>query len=108
VWVVGAQLQGSPSFEALNDQFEASMTNSVTWREGSGPSVKQIASDTSIQVSLQVPHWCAALPVESIGAQVMQSTLRLMVPRFLQQLQRDYHKWAEGDTSRKPLGNGTL
>jgi Protein of unknown function (DUF1997) len=64
-----------------------------------------------MQVVLEVPKWCSFLPVamiESTGSQVVQTTLNVMVPRFLQQLEVDYKKWAEGDNTRKAHGSGQL
>ena len=34
----------------------------------------------------------------------LQGVLNAMVPRFLQQLCKDYEQWASGDQSRKPVG----
>lgn len=56
---------------------------------------------------VQVPGWFGFVPVTSIeaaGSKVMGTTLNLMVPRFLEQLQKDYKQWASGDESRKPVG----
>jgi hypothetical protein len=53
-----------------------------------------------------VPQWCSFIPVgsiEGVGRGVMQTTLDVMVPRFLQQLERDYQTWASGDLSRAPV-----
>jgi hypothetical protein len=38
----------------------------------------------------------------------MAATLKAMVPRFLAQLEKDYGRWAGGDESRRPLGEGVL
>lgn len=61
----------------------------------------------SVVVGVQVPGWFGFVPVSSIeaaGSKVMATTLNLMVPRFLEQLQKDYEQWAAGDESRKPVG----
>lgn len=95
--------------EEANNRFKATMTNVVRWREppagaaqgGSAQSmpVKEICSDTSIQVVLEVPRWFI-VPVgaiEKTGCKVMETVLGTAVPRFLQQLATDYRLWAEGD-----------
>ena len=46
--------------------------------------------------------------IESTGSRVMQTVLNSAVPKFLQQLQKDYALWAAGDESRKPVGTGEL
>ncbi|EFJ52778.1 hypothetical protein VOLCADRAFT_102752 [Volvox carteri f. nagariensis] len=72
-----------------------------------GPSRKEILSDTTIQVCVEVPPWSGFLPVatiEGVGSNVMQNVLKVMVPRFLAQLRTDYELWASGDESRRPVG----
>ncbi|GLI63020.1 hypothetical protein VaNZ11_005880 [Volvox africanus] len=68
---------------------------------------KEIASDTTIQVCVEIPPWSSFLSVstiESVGSGVMQNVLNAMVPRFLAQLRSDYELWASGDVSRRPVG----
>lgn len=130
--------QGPAFVDDINAKFTASMTNVVRWREAPPPaaapddddtseeapavhtaasasngaaSSKEITSETTIEVTLEVPRWAGLAPVgalEGAGSGVLQSALNLMVPRFLQQLQADYSRWAAGDASRKPLGDGAL
>lgn len=86
------------------------MTNRVTWAPTDEPMTKQITSDTTIEVDVEVPGWFL-LPtstIEAAGSGVMAATLRAMVPRFLAQLEKDYALWAAGDASRRPLGEGVL
>lgn len=45
------QLEGSPSVEAANDRFDATMTNVVRW-EATADGQLQLRSDTEIQVTL--------------------------------------------------------
>eukprot|EP00878_Enallax_costatus_P004107 GHUV01004335.1.p1 GENE.GHUV01004335.1~~GHUV01004335.1.p1 ORF type:complete len:254 (+),score=29.94 GHUV01004335.1:376-1137(+) len=109
--LLSAKLQGSRMVEEVNNKFTAQMTNVVRWSPTEDPSVKQISSDTSIEVAVQVPGWAGVLPtpsMEAAGSRVMQTTLNLMVPRFLEQLTKDYQLWAAGDESRKPVGDGAL
>ena len=64
-----------------------------------------------MQVTLEVPAWMRLLPrraFEAVGSQAMQGVLNSMVPRFLGQLEADYHKWASGDDSRQPVAAGQL
>eukprot|EP00879_Flechtneria_rotunda_P004510 GHRR01004765.1.p1 GENE.GHRR01004765.1~~GHRR01004765.1.p1 ORF type:complete len:260 (+),score=30.58 GHRR01004765.1:283-1062(+) len=109
--LLSAQLQGSKVVEDVNNKFTAQMTNGVRWNATEDPAVKEISSDTTIEVVVQVPGWFSVVPVPSIeaaGSKVMRTTLNLMVPRFLEQLNKDYQLWASGDESRKPLGEGML
>jgi hypothetical protein len=106
--LLSAQLQGSEAVQDINSKFTAQMTNVVRWNATEEPNVKEISSDTSIEVVVQVPNWFGFVPVTSIeaaGSKVMSTTLNLMVPRFLEQLQKDYKQWASGDESRKPVGD---
>lgn len=105
--LLSARLQGSSAVQDINSKFTAQMTNVVRWHAMSDPETKEISSDTSIEVVVQVPAWFGFVPVNSIeaaGSKVMSTTLNLMVPRFLEQLQKDYKQWASGDESRKPVG----
>lgn len=105
------QLQGSKTILAANDRFDATMTNIVTWEDDGQQEAKHICSDTSIQVSLEIPRWARMMPtsaIESTGSKVMQTVLNSTVPKFLKQLQKDYELWAAGDISRKPMGTGEL
>ncbi|KXZ52257.1 hypothetical protein GPECTOR_10g888 [Gonium pectorale] len=122
--LLSCKLQGSPFVEDINDKFSATMTNVVRYRDyvppqeddedeeeeggaSSSGKQKEIVSDTTIQVTLEVPAWCSFLPVSSIegaGSSVMQGVLNAMVPRFLAQLRTDYELWASGDESRRPVG----
>ena len=109
---VQMQLEGSKAALAANDRFNATMENIVTWEESTqGSEEKLICSDTSIEVALEVPRWARIMPIgaiQSTGSKVMQTVLNSAVPKFLQQLQKDYELWAAGDESRKPAGNGRL
>jgi hypothetical protein len=105
--LLSAQLQGSDAVQDINSKFTAQMTNIVRWHDTAEAETKEISSDTSIEVVVQVPGWFGFVPVSSIevaGSKVMSTTLNLMVPRFLEQLQKDYKQWADGDESRKPVG----
>nr|CAD1843915.1 unnamed protein product [Ananas comosus var. bracteatus] len=65
----------------------------------------------SCKVTIEIPFAFRAIPVEvieSTGRQVLEQLLRIMLPRFLKQLVKDYQAWASGDTSRQPLGTGEI
>ncbi|KAF5841187.1 hypothetical protein DUNSADRAFT_14018 [Dunaliella salina] len=101
------QLRGSPFVQDLNERFEAQMTNEVRYQDGEEPDVKQITSNSFLEVELEVPNWCSFIPnsqIEGVGSSVLQNVLNLSVPRFLAQLEKDYGLWASGDSSRKPVG----
>lgn len=109
--VANLQLQGSKAIVAANDRFDATMTNIVTWEGEEAQELKQLCSNTSIQVSLEIPRWARMMPtsaIESTGSRLMQTVLNSTVPKFLKQLQQDYELWAAGDESRKPIGTGEL
>ncbi|EFN52385.1 hypothetical protein CHLNCDRAFT_138831 [Chlorella variabilis] len=109
VRLLSTKLKGSKAVEAANERFDATMTNVVRWQEAPGGG-KQLASDTFIQVQLQVPAWFV-LPtstIERTGGAVMARVLESAVPRFLQQLSADYAAWAAGDDTRQPVSEGGL
>eukprot|EP00892_Ulva_mutabilis_P012265 jgi/Ulvmu1/9410/UM051_0038.1 len=108
--MLACKLRGSDLIESQNCKFSARMKNVVEWRDTSSPGAKEIASDTTISVDLAIPAWFV-LPkavVRSTGNTVIAAILSASVPRFLQQLEKDYAAWAAGDDSRQPLGNGEL
>ncbi|KAF7045864.1 hypothetical protein CFC21_054927 [Triticum aestivum] len=117
--LLSCKLEGSPLVEAQNDKFSASMVNRVFCNSSSeGSTLQQLTSDATIeylydnfQVAIDIPFPFQALPVEAIessGRQVLEQLLRVMLPRFLKQLDKDYRAWASGDSSRKPLGTGEI
>ncbi|XP_072956802.1 uncharacterized protein [Typha angustifolia] len=110
--LLSCKLEGSPLVEAQNEKFSASMVNRISCKKGLQESAfQQLASDTSIEVAIDIPFAFRAIPVEvieSTGKQVLEQLLRLMLPRFLKQLVKDYQAWASGDTSRQPLGTGQI
>ncbi|CAL4912570.1 unnamed protein product [Urochloa decumbens] len=110
--LLSCKLEGSPLVEAQNDKFSASMVNRVFCNSALQDSnLKQLTSDTTIEVAIDIPFPFRAIPVnaiESSGRQVLEQLLRVMLPRFLNQLVKDYQAWASGDSSRKPLGTGEI
>eukprot|EP00271_Cylindrocystis_brebissonii_P015471 TRINITY_DN38374_c0_g1_i1.p1 TRINITY_DN38374_c0_g1~~TRINITY_DN38374_c0_g1_i1.p1 ORF type:complete len:312 (+),score=43.06 TRINITY_DN38374_c0_g1_i1:238-1173(+) len=110
--LLSCTLDGSPIVKEQNEKFAASMVNNVEWRRSPRSSATcLLASDTTIEVTLSIPGALSFLSVgivEAAGSQVLSQLLRLMVPRFLKQLGKDYQAWASGDESRQPLGTGKL
>ncbi|CAM6091393.1 unnamed protein product [Calypogeia fissa] len=110
--LLSCTLEGSPLVVAQNEKFTASMVNNVSWQDSEkSEAEKQLISDTTIEVMLDVPAAMRVFPqsfIEGTGSQVLGQVLRVMVPRFLGQLEKDYNAWASGDTSRKPVGTGEL
>ncbi|ESR49790.1 hypothetical protein CICLE_v10032582mg [Citrus x clementina] len=110
--LLSCKLEGSPIVVAQNDKFDASMINRISCDSNSRNSeVQQLTSDAFIEVSIEVPFAFRAFPVEAIessGTQVLDQILKLMLPRFMSQLVKDYQAWATGDTSRQPLGTGEI
>ncbi|KMS98312.1 hypothetical protein BVRB_4g093800 [Beta vulgaris subsp. vulgaris] len=110
--LLSCKLEGSPTVVAQNDKFEASMVNLLSCdSKQSNSGIQQLTSDAVIEVSIDVPFPLRALPVqmiESSGARVLDQILVIMLPRFMEQLVKDYQAWASGDTSRQPLGTGQI
>ncbi|KAK2969066.1 hypothetical protein RJ640_021105 [Escallonia rubra] len=133
--LLSCKLEGSPIVVAQNDKFDvgselnyvmlfrnpltliwcrhaASMVNRISCdSRQSNPTIQQLSSDTAIEVSIEIPFAFRAIPVqaiESTGTQVLEQILKIMLPRFMAQLVKDYQAWATGDTSRQPLGTGEI
>ncbi|KAE9621133.1 hypothetical protein Lal_00019032 [Lupinus albus] len=110
--LLSCKLEGSPMVAAQNDKFDALMVNRISCESNSAnSSVQQLTSDTVIEVSIEVPFAFKAIPkqaIESAGTQVLEQILKIMLPRFMSQLVKDYQAWASGDTSRQPLGTGEI
>ncbi|PKA60857.1 hypothetical protein AXF42_Ash006492 [Apostasia shenzhenica] len=90
----------------------SSMVNKISYNAAlQNSDWQQLITDTFIEVAIEVPFLFRAIPVatiESTGTQVLEQLLRIMLPRFLDQLAKDYQAWASGDNSRKPLGTGEI
>jgi len=110
--LLSCKLEGSPVVVAQNDKFDASMVNRVSCDSTEeGSSEQQITSDAVIEVNIEIPFAFRVFPVgaiEATGTQVLDQILKLMLPRFLSQLSKDYQAWASGDSSRQPLGTGEI
>jgi len=130
VRLLGARLEGSRAAVAASDAFEVTMANAVRWttgeekREemmaagegagagrGGGKSGEEAASlhltsATEIELRIEVPTWFRLVPlsaVERAGSHVMQRMLDVAVPRFLDQLARDYGLWAQSGGGERLL-----
>ncbi|XP_048326343.1 uncharacterized protein LOC107408469 [Ziziphus jujuba] len=110
--LLSCKLEGSPMVVAQNDKFDAYMVNKISCDSiPNNLSEERLTSDTVIEVSIQIPFSFLPIPVDAIessGTQVLQQILRIMLPRFMAQLVKDYEAWASGDTSRQPLGTGEI
>ncbi|PRQ56409.1 hypothetical protein RchiOBHm_Chr1g0336111 [Rosa chinensis] len=110
--LLSCKLEGSPIVVAQNDKFDAYMVNQISCGSNkSSSSLQQLSSETVIEVSIEIPFAFRAIPaqaIESSGTQVLEQILRIMLPRFLAQLVKDYRAWASGDRSRQPLGTGEI
>ncbi|CAN8257172.1 unnamed protein product [Cochlearia groenlandica] len=110
--LLSCKLEGSPVVAAQNDKFDASMVNRVSCDSAEeGSTEQQITSDAVIEVNIEIPFAFRVFPVgaiEATGTQVLDQILKLMLPRFLSQLSKDYQAWATGDSSRQPLGTGEI
>ncbi|RXH93149.1 hypothetical protein DVH24_013725 [Malus domestica] len=124
--LLSCKLDGSPIAVAQNDKFDgekmssltliwygnaAFMVNQISCASKTNSSLQELKSDTVIEVSIDIPFAFRAIPVQAIessGTQVLEQILRIMLPRFMSQLVRDYRAWASGDRSRQPLGTGEI
>ncbi|XP_022746815.1 uncharacterized protein LOC111296663 isoform X2 [Durio zibethinus] len=110
--LLSCKLEGSPIVVAQNDKFDASMMNKISCDTNRSNSfVQELTSDAVIEVNIEVPFAFRPIPlglIESTGTQVLEQILRLMLPRFMAQLVKDYQAWASGDTSRQALGTGEI
>lgn len=110
--LLSCKLEGSPIVAAQNDKFDASMENRISCDSNQRmSSLRLLTSDTTIEVSIDIPFAFRAIPVQAIessGTQILEQILRIMLPRFMTQLVKDYQAWASGDTSRQPLGTGKI
>ncbi|KAF7820205.1 uncharacterized protein G2W53_025660 [Senna tora] len=110
--LLSCKLEGSPIVAAQNDKFDALMVNRISCDSSSKNSLEQqLTSDTIIEVTIEIPFAFQLIPMEtfeSAGTQVLEQILRVMLPRFMAQLVKDYKAWASGDTSRQPLGTGEI
>lgn len=110
--LLSCKLEGSPIVVAQNDKFDASMVNKIFYDSKRRDSpLQQLTSDAVIEVNIEIPFAFRAIPVqaiESTGSQVLDQILRIMLPRFMAQLVKDYQAWASGDASRQPLGTGQI
>ncbi|PKU74946.1 hypothetical protein MA16_Dca021185 [Dendrobium catenatum] len=131
------QLEGSPLVEAQNDKFSgnssrmivalhsfpgtkpsrqlrpySSMVNKISYDTTLRDSqMQQLTTDTIIEVTVEIPFLFRGIPtnaIESTGTQVLEQLLGIMLPRFLNQLVKDYQAWASGDNSRKAVGTGEI
>ncbi|KAD7479976.1 hypothetical protein E3N88_03112 [Mikania micrantha] len=94
--LLSCKLEGSPIVVAQNDKFDASMVNRISCdRDLSNSSMQKLTSDTVIEVSIDIPFPFQAIPVQTIESSGTQ-------------LVKDYQAWASGDTSRQPLGTGSI
>ncbi|KAF5729451.1 hypothetical protein HS088_TW21G01617 [Tripterygium wilfordii] len=110
--LLSCKLEGSPIVVAQNEKFDAFMENQISCdSRQNNSSVQQLTSDAVIEVSIEIPFAFRAIPIEAIestGTQVLEQILKLMLPRFMAQLAKDYQAWASGDTSRQALGTGQI
>ncbi|XP_048135230.1 uncharacterized protein LOC115749859 isoform X2 [Rhodamnia argentea] len=88
--LLSCKLEGSPIIAAQNDKFDASMVNRISCESNQRTSsLQQLTSDTTIEVSIDIPFAFQAIPVQAIessGTQILEQILRIMLPRFMTQL----------------------
>ncbi|XP_010267294.1 PREDICTED: uncharacterized protein LOC104604582 isoform X2 [Nelumbo nucifera] len=90
--LLSCKLEGSAVVVAQNEKFHASMVNQISCgNEQDNLSVQELTSDTTIEVSIDIPFPFRSIPVnviESAGTQVIEQILRIMLPRFMRQINR--------------------
>lgn len=86
------------------------MRNYVSYRKDPETDELQITGDCSMKIAGIVPKLLSVvfpIPfVESLGAKMLSQILRVAMPRFLDQLEKDYLTWAAGDDSRAAMSTG--
>ncbi|TFJ86665.1 hypothetical protein NSK_002319 [Nannochloropsis salina CCMP1776] len=95
-------LTGSRIADIANGTFKVKARNVVSFRNTDMPRTKALMSTVSVQVQAQVPRG-NVIPhhvLESGGSLVIQGILKVMVPRFVKILAKDYEVWSSGDDSR--------
>ncbi|KAI4346454.1 hypothetical protein L6164_007349 [Bauhinia variegata] len=110
--LLSCKLEGSPILAAQNDKFDVIMVNRISCDSNNyNSSVQQLTSDAMIEVRIEVPfafRLISVQAIESAGTQVFEQLFRIVLPRFMAQLVKDYQAWASGDTSRQPLGTDEI
>jgi hypothetical protein len=85
--------------------------HAVMWRPSPDDNgKKELVSDVQVSMDVIKPNWFV-LPkaaIRTTGNAVISGILAAAVPRFLEQLEKDYRAWASGDDSRQALGSGEM
>lgn len=107
--VTGCSLDGSKLARFANGSFDVKCTNVVRalCEDYKGEvDVPVLSVDCNVEVSALVPRegrWLPKRLLSKSGSLVMQSMLRLMVPKFVGQLGVDFQGWSLGDDTRAPV-----
>lgn len=98
-------LRGSPFIEKvkLNDRFDFSVTTTLTWEDRDAAhsplneSEGSITAETTIRVNVDVPRPFKSIPkrvLEATGNAAVKFTLQYVQGNFVDNLAKDYVKWA--------------
>lgn len=99
------ELTGSRIAEIANGTFQVKARNVVSYRNTAISTSKILQSTVSVQVDAQVPrgNMIPLHVLESGGSLVIKGVLKVMVPRFVKILAKDYENWSSGDDSRRAV-----
>eukprot|EP00210_Caulerpa_lentillifera_P008012 g7651.t1 len=103
-------LDGSKLAKDANSRFSCQMRNYVSYQKDPETNELQITGDCSMKIAGIVPKVLSVVfpipMVNNLGEKMLSQILRIAMPRFLDQLEKDYLSWAAGDDSREAMGTG--
>ena len=101
----------APRFAALSRSVKLSFNTTLSWRGGSsGERATEVTCQTSVALALGLPPPFTVVPrpiVQGAGSAVMRSVTDLVLPQFVNLLEKDYTRWADG-TRDVNVSVGTL
>eukprot|EP00210_Caulerpa_lentillifera_P005455 g5216.t1 len=103
-------LEGSNLAKDANSNFACQMRNYVSYGRDPETNELQITGDCKMKVAAIVPKVLSVVfpvgLVNSLGEKMLGQILRIAMPKFLDQLEKDYLTWAAGDDSRQAMSTG--
>lgn len=103
----------APRFAALSRSVKLSFNTTLSWLEAAssaGEGATEVTCQTSVALALGLPPPFTVVPrliVQGAGSAVMRSVTDLILPQFVNLLEKDYARWANG-TRDVNVSVGTL
>jgi len=94
--VTKCELAGGRFAEFANGQFDIECLNTV-----SEPEENLMKVQCSIDIRAKIPRegrWLPRKVLSGVGSSIMSTTLKFMLPRFLNSLKQDYEIWKESES----------